>query len=131
MNDTMPSILDHIEPLNWKVYAPEQIFSEKLQTAVVRGITNSRAKDIYDIVKLFDRVKDSDVITKFISKIFHLRKTNVPASFYVFFSKFDIFVLENAWRSVTVVNKPEFSSVWELFLEVAKKIDAILLRKKS
>lgn len=126
IRDKMLSILDHIEPLNWKVYMPEQIFSEKLQIAVARGIGNSRAKDIYDIVQLFDRVNGSDLIVNAIKRIFQLRKTDLPTSFYEFFNKLNVFILENAWRSVTVSPKPEFSNVWQAFLEVAQKIDVIL-----
>jgi hypothetical protein len=33
--------------LSWKVYPPEYIFSEKLQTLVARGEAMSRARDIY------------------------------------------------------------------------------------
>lgn len=131
MKNKMPSIVEHIEPLNWRVYSPQQIFSEKLQTSVARGITNSRAKDIYDIVKLFDRVKDSDALIVAIEKIFQLRKTAMPNSFYEFFRGLNVFVLENAWRSVMVINKPNFSDVWKIFLEVARKVDGIVHLKKT
>ncbi len=128
MQDKMPSILKHIEPLNWRVYSPQQIFSEKLQAAVARGVANSRAKDFYDMVKLFDRVKDGDALVVAISKIFQLRKTHLPNSFHELFSGLNVFVLENAWRSVMVINKPGFSDIWKMFLEVTRKVDSIIFR---
>ncbi len=130
IQNNMPSILDHVEPLIWRVYSPEQIFAEKLQAAVMRGMTNSRAKDIYDIVKLFDRINDGDILISTVKRIFHLRDTALPASFYDFFKNLNVLVLESAWRSVIVANKPEFLSIWEKFLDVTQKIDSIIQTDK-
>lgn len=126
MQNKMTSILKHVEPFVWRVYSPQQIFSEKLQTAVARGITNSRSKDIYDIVKLFDCIENNAVLSATIKKIFQLRKTNLPSSFYTFFNEFNVFVLENSWRSVMVINKPDFSIVWEDFLKIVQKLDDVI-----
>lgn len=125
----MPSILDHSEPIFWQVYAPEQIFSEKLQTAVVRGQANSRAKDFFDLVQLFNDVKNSAIIAEMIKRIFFVRNTALPNSFYDFFKDQETFVLESSWRSVKVVDKPTFSNLWSKFLEITIRIDQIIRSK--
>jgi len=124
--EVMPSILDHADPITWQIYSLEQIFSEKLQTAIIRASTNSRAKDIYDLVKLFDMAKNNQKLVDNIKQVFYLRKTDLPPDFYDFFNNLNLLVLENAWRSVSVVNKMPFSNLWDDLLKVARRIDSLL-----
>jgi predicted nucleotidyltransferase component of viral defense system len=121
--EVMPSILSHTNPITWQIYSLEQIFSEKLQTAVIRGATNSRAKDIYDLIKLSDVIEDNQKLVYSIKQIFLLRKTDLPPDFYDFFSSLNLLVLQNAWRSVSVINKMPFANLWDDLLKVARRID--------
>lgn len=51
-NTSTASLLQGESPISWKVYPPEFIFSEKLQTLVERASSNSRGKDVYDLALL-------------------------------------------------------------------------------
>ena len=44
-------------PVSWRVYPLEIIIAEKLQTLVARNSFNSRAKDLYDVVLIFEQLK--------------------------------------------------------------------------
>ncbi len=57
-------------------YPPETIFAEKLQTAIQRGINNSRMKDYYDLLKLAKlETLDSKRLKKSIETTFGKRDT--------------------------------------------------------
>ena len=51
----MPTLLRLDSATSWRVYPPEFIFSEKLQTLVSRESGNSRAKDVHDLELLFEK----------------------------------------------------------------------------
>ena len=54
-NTSAESLMKGESPISWKVYPPEFIFSEKLQTLVQRASSNSRGKDVYDLTLIFDK----------------------------------------------------------------------------
>lgn len=57
-------------------YSPEQIFAEKFQTAVWRGVENSRMKDYHDLVLLIDsQLMDEAKLKKAIETTFKNRST--------------------------------------------------------
>jgi len=63
------------------MYPPETIFSEKLQTAIARGVANTRMKDFYDmyqlsIVKVLDAIK----LKASIKNTFERRGTTIQAA---------------------------------------------------
>jgi len=88
------------ETLSWRVYPPEFILSEKLQTLVERADANSRAKDVYDLVWLFQKCEDQSKLMRAIEKTFERRRTQVPDSWKYFCESLDVQVLKASWRSV-------------------------------
>lgn len=84
----------------WSIYPLEFIFAEKLQTLVIRGNANSRAKDVYDMSKLAQSLAEKSVVMKAIKNVFTERKTDLPKDLGVFVSNLDTLVLRSAWKSV-------------------------------
>jgi predicted nucleotidyltransferase component of viral defense system len=121
----MLSILQDVEPVSWKVYSPEQIISEKLETLFQRGVENSRAKDVYDLVYLLPRGQDKKVILSAIHNTFENRGTPLPKSFFEEAKKIDdLTFLEMAWPGVRILkNKSSFDDTWNALLECLKKLD--------
>lgn len=62
-----------------KVYPPEAIFAEKLETVIAKGATNSRMKDFHDLVLLSraDKLVDKDELKNSILQTFDHRGTNL------------------------------------------------------
>lgn len=109
----MPSLLEHEEPVTWKIYPVEYIVAEKIQTLFDRGSANSRAKDIYDLVYLFPRCKDPRALRAAIQKTFENRGTAIPKSFATEADKFDKTILTQAWPGVRILkDKPTFEKTW-------------------
>jgi predicted nucleotidyltransferase component of viral defense system len=65
----MPSLLPEMEPISWLVYPLESVFAEKLEAMLRRGSANPRAKDIYDLVLLFDRCQNTVLLKEAIKSI--------------------------------------------------------------
>lgn len=99
----MPSLLPEMEPVSWLVYPLESVFAEKLEALLRRGSANSRAKDVYDLVLLFDRCQNPNLLKEAITITFSNRNMPFPASFAVSVREFDIHALERAWNSVFIV----------------------------
>lgn len=74
-----PTLLDQDAPL-LRMYPPETVVAEKLEAAVVRGMTNSRMKDYYDLLVIF-RTYDlaNDTTARAVAATFHRRQTALPA----------------------------------------------------
>lgn len=96
----LPSLLEDDAPISWKVYPLESIYAEKLQTLVSRGAGNSRAKDVYDLVVMFDALKESQELVPALQETFKNRETKLPESFFKFASELDYTILERSWGSV-------------------------------
>jgi|GEM_PF-355869 len=128
-NQSLPLLLDHIDPVLWKVYPIEQIISEKLQILVDRRSGNSRAKDIYDLNFLLPKVQNYSDLIKSIQKTLLNRKTEMPVSFFNAVASFeDLTFLKNAWNSVKIgKEKPDFVQAWDILLNNLKKLDAYRL----
>jgi len=80
-SQVMPSLLEHEEPVTWKIYPIEDIVAEKLQTLFDRGSANSRAKDVYDLIYLFSRGNNCGPLIAAIKRTFENRGTDLPRSF--------------------------------------------------
>jgi hypothetical protein len=120
------------KPISWKIYPVESIYAEKLETLVSRGSTNSRAKDLFDLVILFEEVKTRARLSTAINQTFTNRKTELPASFSEFFKTLDLTILERSWGSVELSGgKMTFATCKRRLGTVLKGVDAILTKKKK
>lgn len=126
---TMPSLFPSNEPISWKIYPIEQIIAEKLETLVQRGIGNSRAKDVYDLVYLMPRCTNRKQLLDSIKHTFANRETPLPESFAeVTIQMTDLSVLQAAWPGVKITEaKPTFEEVWKMLLGSLQELD----RKKE
>lgn len=123
-----PSLLSSEKPVSWKVYPPEYIFSEKLQTLVVRGSANSRAKDVYDLVLLFERCADHAELKKAINATFSTRETAIPSSFHEMAKVLNLRQIEYSWRSVQLETTDlDFQTVWTDLLKMLRDLDAVIV----
>ena len=114
--------------MSWKVYPPEFIFSEKLETLVQRASANSRAKDVYDLTLLFDKCNYKTALHKAVRTTFKTRETVIPDSFYDFAKNLDLMQIEMSWKSVRLEGESDFSSVWARLLSTLKTFDREFFR---
>ena len=120
---TMPSLLSFDSQTSWRVYPPEFIFSEKLQTLVERASGNSRAKDVHDMALLFEMC-DLKKLLKAISATFARRQTTLPESFLTFADSLDTRLLQSGWSSVKLSDEEKpFPASWNLVKAHLAKID--------
>ncbi|MCB0311016.1 MAG: nucleotidyl transferase AbiEii/AbiGii toxin family protein, partial [Bdellovibrionales bacterium] len=122
----VPTILESQEPISWKVYPLECIYAEKLQTLVSRGAANSRAKDLYDLVVIFDEVKASKTFSSALRKTFKNRETELPGSFSEFVRTLDFTILERSWGSVELSGGTmTFGECHKRLLTIMKQVDKL------
>lgn len=96
-------------------YPPETIFAEKLQTAIQRGINNSRMKDYYDLFKLAKlETLDPKCLKKSVETTFGKRDT--PLVRKIDFSESVIQQLQSHWT--TFVKKMRLGDAPEKISEV-------------
>jgi predicted nucleotidyltransferase component of viral defense system len=120
-----PSILPGEKPVSWKVYPPEYIFSEKLQTLVARGNANSRAKDVYDLVLLFGRCADHAELKEAVEATFATRETPIPPSFHEMAKGLSVRQIEHSWKSVQLETTDlDFQTAWDNLLRMLRDFDA-------
>ena len=108
------------DPISWKVYPPEFIYSEKLETLIKRASENSRAKDFHDLAILFPKIS----LRKLISAIkitFDTRKTPVPHSFTEILKNLDLSIIKASWISQGL---KDFESTIEILKENFQRIDS-------
>lgn len=117
------SLLKGESPISWKVYPPEFIFSEKLQTLVKRASANSRGKDLYDLVLLFDRCEDKNSLNEAVKATFKTRETDLPESLHEFAKNLNLKQIEASWKSVRIAQELDFETVWKRTLSMLKKLD--------
>jgi len=121
-SQVMPSLLDHAEPVSWRVYPIEFIVAEKIETLIVRGSANSRAKDVYDLVRLLPKCQNRKTLKEAIVATFSHRKTLVPESFQGAIKAIDTAILKAAWAGIQVADgKMGFNRAWELLLNLVMK----------
>jgi predicted nucleotidyltransferase component of viral defense system len=74
-----PAILSHVEPPTLRIYPPETVIAEKLQSMVVLDIRNSRMKDFYDLWYLSRHWPfQLAVLRRAVASTFERRRTEVP-----------------------------------------------------
>jgi hypothetical protein len=117
------SLLKGESPISWKVYPPEFIFSEKLQTLVSRASANSRGKDVYDLALLFEKCEDKKSLNEAVKATFKTRQTDIPESFHDFAKNLNLKQIEASWRSVRIAQDLDFETVWKRTLAMLKKFD--------
>jgi predicted nucleotidyltransferase component of viral defense system len=123
-SQVMPSLLEHEDPVTWKIYSIEDIVAEKLQTLFHRGSANSRAKDVYDLVYLFPRANDRKILMMAIKRTFINRGTVMPESFVKQASEIDKTILSCGWAGVKILqDKSDFESTWRALLHHLKTLD--------
>ena len=128
----MPPAIQGEKPVSWKIYPIESIYAEKLETLVSRGSANSRTKDLFDLVVLFDEVKTRGRLGAAINKTFTNRKTELPDSFSAFFKTLDLTILERSWGSVELSGgKMTFVTCRRKLASVLTDIDSILTKQKK
>lgn len=122
-------LMDSLGAISWKVYPLEFIFSEKLQSLVVLGSANSRAKDIYDLVLLYPLLGDKKFLIKTIVSVFANRRTEIPDSFRRFFEEEDHRQLGYSWGSVLIAGKDvSFDSLRVSLIEILDHIDDLIMQ---
>ncbi|MBK7962506.1 MAG: nucleotidyl transferase AbiEii/AbiGii toxin family protein [Bdellovibrionales bacterium] len=122
-NTSTESLLKGESPIYWKVYPPEFIFSEKLQTLVERASSNSRGKDVYDLALLFDKCENKKSLNGAVKATFKTRETDIPGSFHYFAKGLNLRQIEASWRSVRIAQELDFETVWKRTLAMLKKFD--------
>jgi hypothetical protein len=122
-NTSAESLLKGESPISWKVYPPEFIFSEKLQTLVERASSNSRGKDVYDLALLFDKCENKKSLNEAVKATFKTRETDIPESFHDFAKGLNLKQIEASWRSVRIAQELDFETVWKRTLAMLKKFD--------
>jgi hypothetical protein len=126
------SLVEGEAPLSWRIYPLESIFAEKLETLISRGSGNSRAKDLFDLVILFDAVKARRTLKGAIKKTFSNRGTETPTSFAEFFRGLDVTILERSWGSVELTGGTmSFASCQRRLRSALRGIDKILTPKRD
>lgn len=124
-----PSLLPDSEPLSWKVYPLEFIYSEKLETLVKRGSQNSRAKDIYDMTILFIKCANRKDLLQAIELTFKTRETILPESFLDFTKNLNLRHLKGSWISVQLADPDaSFEDSWTLLLKQFFELDKLFDR---
>ena len=110
------------QSLSWMVYPPEFIYSEKLETLVTRGSTNSRAKDFYDLDILFDKIS-LEKLASAIRLTFDNRSTQIPVSFKEYIQGLDCSYIEPSWKAQGF---GDFGLALDRLSESLGKIDSVL-----
>jgi hypothetical protein len=120
-----PSLLEHEDPVIWKIYPIEYIIAEKLQTLLDRGSANSRAKDVYDLIFLFPRTHDWKALFSSIKDTFENRETYLPDSFEKKAAQIDKTILSHGWPGVKILQeKLDFNSAWALLMKNLHGLDS-------
>jgi len=112
--------------ISLQAYPLQYIFAEKLEAIVYRGGTNSRMKDFYDLIMLFQfpefNLRDN---TDVISSVFTHRDTALPTN--LSYDPQAIEVLSRGWKRFLNTLEEEFQqNVPAEFLEVVANINQML-----
>jgi len=103
--------------LSWQVYPVETIVAEKLQTLIVRGNDNSRAKDVFDLHYFLPKA-DGKILRTALEKCFNFRESELPPNIVDHLSKMDLSMLRRGWKSAmtSLKNPPDFDETFESML---------------
>lgn len=118
------SVLKQLSSIEWKVYPPELIASEKIHCLLNRGTSNTRGKDVYDLNLLFKEVDDEKLIFA-IQRTFKRREFKVALLYEEAF-KIETELLENTFKQVMIEeDNAIFEDHWNYILEKFKSLDKI------
>jgi len=114
-----PSLVSHHQDISWSVYPAETIVAEKLHALISHGDTNSRSKDIFDLVFFLPKTRDQ-ILIKAIKECFKFRDTALPESFAGFLENLDTIKLEKGWASASasVPEAPVFADAYQQLIEL-------------
>ena len=113
-----------MDSIQWKIYPPEFIASEKIHCLLDRGDQNSRGKDVYDLPFIFDGVKNDDLL-KAIERTFKRRTFQVKSLFETA-SEIDIEYLKKSYDLVLADKKVHsFEESWRIILDRLQKLDQL------
>lgn len=126
----MDSLIETNNPISWSIYPLEFIFSEKLQTIVERGSANSRAKDVFDLVILYDAISNKNEILSALNKTFQNRHTPFPPSFADYLKTIDTSLVRLSWNSVelSVDNSIDFQHAWKKLTKIVEELDNLFMK---
>lgn len=120
----MPSLLPEMSPVSWLVYPLECVFAEKLEALLRRGSANSRAKDLHDLILLFEKCPNKEILRDAIVLTFSNRSMSIPTSFAESIENFDMSTLKRAWDSVFIVGqKKTFEAIKEQLIICLTRLD--------
>jgi predicted nucleotidyltransferase component of viral defense system len=123
-SEIMPSLLTMEKPVSWLIYPPEYIFSEKLEALISLASFSSRAKDLYDLIILYNYCQKQTRLWNAIETTFKVRNTALPSSIYQTVAAFDLRALKRAWINVgKSIGGMPFDEVWRSLLDVLEKLD--------
>jgi hypothetical protein len=118
------SILKSMGPIEWKVYPPEFIASEKIHCLLYRGDRNSRGKDVYDLPLIFEEINDDELL-KAIERTFERRNFQI-SSLYETANAINTGSIKTSYNTVMVENmKNNFEESWQIIINKLKKIDSL------
>lgn len=119
------SILPSLDSIEWKVYPPEFIASEKIHCLLDRGDTNTRGKDVYDLPFIFDEVTDENLISA-IERTFKRRAFQMD-SLFEGANQVDTEYLKRSYNLILTDQKARsFEESWMIILKKLKVIDGLL-----
>jgi hypothetical protein len=123
------SILKSLSSIEWKIYPPEFIASEKIHCLLYRGQSNSRGKDIYDLPLIFEEVTDNDLLNA-IHRTFSRRDFKVT-SMYETANAIDTENLKRSYNQIqTDIFKYTFDESWKIILAKLKQLDLLRMKGK-
>jgi hypothetical protein len=122
------SLLESLSSIEWKVYPPEFIASEKIHCLLHRGYTNSRGKDIYDLSLIFKEVTDESLLNA-IHRTFSRRNFKIVSLYEVAKAVDTENLVRGYYQSQTESFRYSFDEAWKIILEKFEQLD--LLRMKG
>jgi hypothetical protein len=118
------SIIPSLHAIEWKIYPPEFIASEKIHCILDRGDLNTRGKDIYDLPYIFDEVSN-DALLNAIKRTFSLRKFELSSLYEIAGAIDTEYIKKNYELILTEKKQFSFDESWNLILEKFKELDSL------
>ncbi|MBI2522271.1 MAG: nucleotidyl transferase AbiEii/AbiGii toxin family protein [Bdellovibrio sp.] len=122
------SILPSMSPIEWKIYPPAFIASEKIHCLLDRGDRNSRGKDIYDLPFIFKETSDQELLLA-IERTFEKRKFQVD-SLYKAAKAIDTEYIKKSYDLILADTKVHaFDESWKIILDKLQSLERIKIKK--
>jgi hypothetical protein len=112
------------DSIEWKIYPPEFIASEKIHCLLDRGDTKSRGKDIYDLPFIFDEVNDENLLLAMERTFKH--RSFYEDSLFETAEKIDTeYITKNYDLILADRMAHTFKESWRIILEKLEKLDQL------